>query len=279
MRALTDVLLNIEEAFDVTNLGPISSFEIEKAFRVLLASYGYNDVKVSVRIDSNDGVAVKFDDSEGDSVVVLFITVEDNDGDINAEAIILTSDNTAIDLSPMDPPTIEQNGLEFIDLQDLSWMNKSVIKAILLAGNVGEVEYEEAHIMLGDRNLKLPIVCKSCIDGSEIQDIKTRLEAATGWLGLESVETTEPCEEPVAEAFMRLEREALEESLTPGFYAISCSDNVGTSVVGPFTDFADAAALVVSEDQSVFITDGVEWWNAPDADTALPTDVDLSGVK
>lgn len=118
-------------------IGDLDALDIVTEFERLLDSMGFPEVLVEVALDTEDGIFVRFEDEERDDVVVLFAF--DEDGDPLVTVVSEDDEQITIDLSPMEPPVIELDGVDvsFIDLLDLSWVNKSTLNILLQAGRVG----------------------------------------------------------------------------------------------------------------------------------------------
>lgn len=132
------------QSFDSSNIDDITT-----VFRDYLDSLDYYSIEVSAAIDVTFGTYVKFTDVEGDSVTILFTMIQ---GYPSAMVVSAEDEQIEIDLSGSSPP-ITSSGL--IDLRDLSWLNKSVIDALLQAGQVNE---DETYVLKGGVRVKLPVV-------------------------------------------------------------------------------------------------------------------------
>jgi len=172
----------LHEFIPMSNFGEMDGTQIEQAFLDKLAGFGYDDVEVEVVMDFEEGVGggilVTFTDSDDDSVTCLFYV----DEDLGPVASVISEDDTQIDvhLSMFDPPLIDLGTGLWINLTDLYWMNKSVVTAILMAGDVHESLIYEADgtmsqmgapvdapigkvaaktaVLMGGRKIKLPVI-------------------------------------------------------------------------------------------------------------------------
>ena len=129
--------------FEDHSLLPFSARGIKKAFAQKLEYLDIEGVVVEdVDIEMDGDIVVSFSDSEGDEVAILFQV----DGD-EIEAIVLDDEEfegeedemLVIDLSPLNPSVyeVESLGLKYLNLTDLSWLNKSALVSLLQAGEVG----------------------------------------------------------------------------------------------------------------------------------------------
>lgn len=121
----------------------LTSDGIQKEFEKRLKMFGLDMVQVDdVDVDPEGDIAVTFSDDEGDQVEVVFL-VDDEEDDI----IAIVNDQedeedgdgevTVVDLSPLNPSVLSLPGRpDFVNLIDLSWMNKSTMVAILSSGDV-----------------------------------------------------------------------------------------------------------------------------------------------
>ena len=140
MSRVKSLLKKLHEFVPMSNFGEMSGTEIEKQFVAKLTQFDYGDVSVDVVMDFEEGVGggilVTFTDVDNDSVTCLFYV----DEDLGPLASVISEDDTQIDihLSMFEPSLIEVGSGTWINLADLSWMNKSVITAILMAGDVHE---------------------------------------------------------------------------------------------------------------------------------------------
>lgn len=152
---MRNILDTVNELFIFDRVGPIYAKEITWAFRKLLDKFGYADVSVDVLIDEHKGILIRFEDNEQDSVVVLFSIYDEI-----PTAIIVSDDDdqVEINLSSLAPPIIPVAKYHFIDLENLTWMNKSTLLTLLKAGRVGK--NETCFVAMGNKRMRLPIVTK-----------------------------------------------------------------------------------------------------------------------
>ena len=114
---------------------------IAKAFQDKLNQFGFSDIEVDeVDIYDEGGIAVTFTD-EDDNEMTLFFDYTDEDG-VTATVLGDEEDDeeyTLIDLDPLDPPTVVVGfrGMKYPKLDDLFWLNKSSMAALLMAGDIG----------------------------------------------------------------------------------------------------------------------------------------------
>lgn len=175
----SDKILSLSESFSLAQIGQVSTKNIILAFTRKLAETGNSDIDVEVAIDREEGIAVNFSDSEGDNIVILFRSDEEDE----SEAIVITGDDDqiTIDLSPVDPPfIIDPTGQQFLDLTNLDWMNKTTLNALLKAGRVGlgEAIYGVMH---GDRIVKLPVIRRTRMSADQLKRLRDKIRFGTGW--------------------------------------------------------------------------------------------------
>jgi hypothetical protein len=172
----------LHEFVPMSNFGEMDGTEIERQFVGKLTQFGYDDVAVDVVMDFEEGVGggilVTLTDSDDDSVTCLFYV----DEDMGPMASVISEDDTQIDvyLSSLNPPLIELGAGTWINMTDLSWMNKSVMLAILMAGDVHESLMYEADgtmsqmgaptdtpiakvaaktaVLMGKKKMRLPVI-------------------------------------------------------------------------------------------------------------------------
>jgi len=161
MRA-TDITQRIDEFLSLSHYGASSAKEIEEEFLDKLDSFGFTNIGVSVVLDLDEGPFVTFFDEEGDEVTIWF-GVEDDQGPV-ASVVSEDDEQITILLDPFDPGIMEIGDDLILDLADLSWMNKSVLNALLMAGEVDSGGVEEAiaqvSVMRGKGKQKLPVIVK-----------------------------------------------------------------------------------------------------------------------
>ena len=120
---------------DLTNDG------VKKEFEKRLKLFDFEGIQVdSVDIDHEGDVVVTFSDDDGSELEVIFlvdeggevlaIVTDTDDEDDESEVII-------IELTSLNPSIIDVPGqASYVNLIDLSWMNRSTLRAILSAGDV-----------------------------------------------------------------------------------------------------------------------------------------------
>lgn len=130
---------SILEEMDSQSGAPYTEESAISAFAAKIAEMGLESVTCDYVAPSMDGsTTVGFSDIDS-SIDILFCQ---NDAG-QWEAIVLDPsedgiDDITIDLSPVNPPSIEGMYAPFIDLSDLSWMNLSTLKTILTAGRISD---------------------------------------------------------------------------------------------------------------------------------------------
>ena len=161
MSRADELVKKLTEFVPLTSYGGLTTKAIEDAFRAKLNSFGYESIQVSAYIDLAEGPLVTFWDIEGDEVTIWFY-VNPEEGPI-ASVVSEDDEQISVDLSTVDCPTFDVNGQDFIDLTDLSWMNKSTLTVLLAAGEVDESFQEALNKMVvtvGGKKRKLPVVVK-----------------------------------------------------------------------------------------------------------------------
>lgn len=172
----------LNEFIPMSNFGDMNGADIQQQFVAKLNQFGYTNVTVDVTLDFEEGegggTLVTFADSDGDEVSCLFYV----DIDMGPMASVISEDDNQIDihLSMFDPPIVDIGSGDWIDLSNLSWINKSVITAILMAGDVHESLVYEADgttsqmgalpnapigmvaaktaVLMGGKKIKLPVI-------------------------------------------------------------------------------------------------------------------------
>jgi len=122
------------EYVDVPNAG-----SVKKAFQAKIDKFEMEGVFVDeVEVDEETAqILVSFSDFEGDEMLVLFGVDEDE----GAYATIVDEDDEdetvmEIDLDTMGVPHVNTQHGVYLELSDLSWMNRSTMDAILRAGEI-----------------------------------------------------------------------------------------------------------------------------------------------
>lgn len=111
---------------------------IAKAFQSRIDRYDFDGITVDdVEINMDGSIEITFVDAEDDELSVLFdysdedgVTATLLDGEDDEEFIV-------IDLDPLTPPVIKMAGVTYPKLDDLTWMNKSAMAALFVAGDLG----------------------------------------------------------------------------------------------------------------------------------------------
>jgi len=179
-----ELIAQLNEFIPFSDFGDFKGTTIATKFRELLPKFGYDDVDVDVVLDFEEGegggIIVTFFDSDGDEVSCLFYI----DPEYGAVASVISEDDDQIDihLDQFNPPIVDTGGGFWLDLSDLSWLNKSVITAILMAGDVHESLQEadgtmsqtgvppntplakvgttKTAVLMGGKRIKLPVITK-----------------------------------------------------------------------------------------------------------------------
>lgn len=118
---------------------PVDAESIKQEFDKKLADFGLDGISVThVEVDYEGDTIIHFEDDEGDEIAILF-TVDPEDG---AQAVILDDDTsseevTMVDLDPLTPVLVNSQFGQYVNLSDLSWMNKSSLVSIFMAGDIG----------------------------------------------------------------------------------------------------------------------------------------------
>lgn len=155
MSKASELLIKADEVFALSNLDTLSVKDIEEALLLRLEKFGYTTIGVAAVIDDEDGIFVTFVDKEGDEVTVLF-RVDPEEGPM-ASVVSEDDDQITIDLSTLDASTALYHNIEFVDLVNLNWLNKSTADILLAAGEVNE---QKMVVSVGGRKIRLPVVTK-----------------------------------------------------------------------------------------------------------------------
>jgi len=132
------------------NVAALQSEIIKDALMQKLEEFGFDGVEVSeVEVHEDGNIIVEFEDFEGDEMTVLF-GIDEVEG---SYALIVTDDMEdelfdfedkdvlEVDLSPLSPLEVDTPLGKYINLVDLSWMNKSTLSALLSVGDIdAEIE-------------------------------------------------------------------------------------------------------------------------------------------
>jgi hypothetical protein len=135
----------IEElSSDFAGVDGLTPASIKSAFERRLEFFNIEDVSIAeVTMDFEGDINVTFIDDDDDELSVIFL-VDDEDDTIVAlvdedDAAGLDDDEVlVIDLTSMGPPVKRVQGMaDFVNLSDLTWLNKSTMMSILKAGEIG----------------------------------------------------------------------------------------------------------------------------------------------
>lgn len=117
------------------------------SFYGVLSQFGYENFEVDAVI-FDTAYAIRIIDEEGDDVIIF---CECDDGE--SLIYVIADEDIVIDITPIDPDTTDDDHC-YID-PTFSWINKSVLDAILQAGGVNE---SEMYVLKGGSKIKLPVV-------------------------------------------------------------------------------------------------------------------------
>jgi len=132
-------------ATGTTNNDSIDTASIKAELTKKLDTLGIEGISVdSVDDDGTGGLLVSFFDDEDGEVQVLF-SYEEDDG----PSAILVDDDTGeevlmVDLSPLAPGLVNIQGYQYINMRDISWLNKSTMMTILTAGDLESPQADKA---------------------------------------------------------------------------------------------------------------------------------------
>jgi hypothetical protein len=173
MNKARELIKKIQEFIPLSHYGNFTASDIEDAFKTKLSSLGYDTIGVEVIIDLDEGPLVTFFDQEGDEGTILFYLCDER-GPV-CSVVSEDDEQIEIELSPFNPPILTVNNSEFIDLVNLSWMNKSLLKTLLLAGEVDEkTEAQKSMVSFGGKKRKFPIVIRKDKMSDKDKNILTR---------------------------------------------------------------------------------------------------------
>ena len=143
----------VNDMLDQLGLGDEDHSAVVTAFQSLLAKFDIEDVTIEVHKDGVD-YFVSLEDVEGDSELIIIgadeegvyamVASENEEGVESGEGVL-------IDLDPLDPP---MNPDGSVNLNNLSWMNKSTLQAILA---VGDIDDAFKQVIRGGKKIKLVI--------------------------------------------------------------------------------------------------------------------------
>ena len=122
---------------------PIDSDRIKKELNLRLKQMQVDDVSIGdVDVDLDGNISVEFFDVEGDIDVIF--TLDQEDGPIAfVEPDDEEDDIPFVDLSDLAVPTIDTTFGTYINMLDLSWFNKKVLRMILAALDVEDNDDSE----------------------------------------------------------------------------------------------------------------------------------------
>lgn len=128
---------------------PIDPDAIIIAFEKRLDKFGFDNITVEdVEVDMEGNILVSFSDLEGEDYLEALFVYDEDEGaqvfilDDDAEAADVAEDDdaehTVIDLSALAPSVISPrfSNIKYINLADLSWLNKSTLASIFVAGDI-----------------------------------------------------------------------------------------------------------------------------------------------
>lgn len=131
-----------------TRFVPIDPEQVKKAFNSKLETLGYGVEVTRVSVDIEGNQVVEFTDFEGDQLLTVWLIDEYDNG--SAKVMIIDEepddeDSIEIILDMLEPTIIPGDFGNYIDLQDLYWLNKQAMETILTAGDIDDntVDFEE----------------------------------------------------------------------------------------------------------------------------------------
>jgi len=182
--------MNLQEELEYEMYGvyPYEANDVMAAFSEVIHRFDFEDVYVDDVNMTEDGTMVSLSDEEGDNVE-LFFMVED-DGDPVAFVVSEDDSQVYVDLGALNPPTVQSSfGTLYIDLTDLSWLNKTSLNVLLTAGDVGEQSDNDEDDVAdgeaeGDEEYPQDEAFKRVVRGGVVKKIairkkKKRLKAST----------------------------------------------------------------------------------------------------
>lgn len=135
-------------------LEPVSIQGMFDAFEEKISSFGIEGLSIEdIEVDYDGFISVIFSDDEGDELEVIFMYDEeygsvammsDSDSDRDEDEVIM------VELDSLDPTLVQTPYGKFINLSELSWMNKSTLITILSAGDLlddEEMEEEDSEML------------------------------------------------------------------------------------------------------------------------------------
>ena len=132
--------------------------ELENRFKEYLNYLGYSNIEPKIlSFDPNTGeLLIRFTNPETKEEVDVFFTVVDNE----VLAVVVSPDDEPIEvnLTNLEVPLAYYTISAGIDWDEpLTWLKKSVVSALLLAGKLIPESY---HVIRGNRRERLPLVRK-----------------------------------------------------------------------------------------------------------------------
>lgn len=156
---------------------PVNSESIKDNFDKLFAKYGFDGVwPEEIYVDMEGNITVDFLDVDDNSMRIIF--AHEDEG---SYALVATEEDNVLvfDLDPMRPVLRKTQTATYLDLTDSTWMTKSLLAALLTAGNpdgpsttpVNKKEDEVAgyvapidgvtegsRVVRGGKNIRMPVV-------------------------------------------------------------------------------------------------------------------------
>lgn len=177
MSLATEILKELSEFFPLDGMGTLNVKDISSSLKSSLDKYGYPSVNVEVVLDNDLGTFTRFEDKEGDDVIVLFGW--DESGSPVASVVSEDDKQIDIDLGPLNPSTVDiLNGGKFLNMMDNSWLTKSVVDALMKAGEVNE---DATYVLRGKNKIRLPVIkhkdCMSDRNKNVLEKVRS-----FGWL-------------------------------------------------------------------------------------------------
>lgn len=156
---------------------PFDKDTVKKAFQKMLDKFDFPISVIEVDNDFEDNILIELQDVDGDELTLIF-TYDEDEG---VEVIVIDDEDeeselgddyvVVVDLDTYSPPIEKGNFGMRPALYDLSWMNKSTLASLLLAGDldikIGENfnDFDEYYIderykvaVRGGKKIKIPIV-------------------------------------------------------------------------------------------------------------------------
>lgn len=135
-------LLKLIEVNALGNIGNLPDAEsIKAALTSRLSVLDYESIMVDdVSVDTDGNIVVDFSDGEN-TVSILFRYETDG-----VQAVLMNSDDTetmVFDLDPLNPSVVNTAYGVYVNLSDVSWLNRSTVGALLFSGLELDDEEEE----------------------------------------------------------------------------------------------------------------------------------------